>query len=1282
MISPAFPRAAMLCMLALAFCTLRLSAQTAHAYEGEAWSLLDVPTVMKTAAEITAAKYPDSDDVAVDGKLMRIYHADGTAESQDETFTKVLTEKAKRNNRTITRGFMLPYSTVSVVRLEILHPDGTALPVDVAANSKESIDDSQMQSNIYDPNSKILQVNIPQLEIDDTIHLVVRTTTERPIIPGEYSSQDVFEGGYIRHLSYEIRAPQEKPLKHVFLRDEVPGTVQASQHPGPGNTLVYHWEVKDVRRMFDEPRMPSYNEVLQRLLVSTTPDWPAISKWYWQISQPHLDTVTPDMKKLVGELTAKAQTDQDKIKAVFYYVSKNIRYMGLTPEKDRPGFEPHDVSLTFDKKYGVCRDKAALLVSLLRTAGFESYPVLMSVGEKRDGENPDPGFNHAIVSVVSPKGAYQLMDPTDENTLDLLPSYEGDQSYLVCRPNGEKLMTSAVNPPETNLMRIQTTGRLDATGALEAKSELWFDGINDNAYRAFFAKTKPDDIRRFFEAEAKAALPGAVVKSLTVTPTDMLDTSQPVHAVLEYSAADSTVFGGGKAVVNLPWIGGAFGVLNFMMDGMGLEKRVYPMRMDVACGVQEDFTIKLAEGFTGAVSMPVCTPVDDASVAYQRQFAMQDGVLRGGREFKLKQVSVAPAAYLVLKKTLESMGNDARKSPILSVAEGIANRPRAVALASGPVAVDSDSRLIAMEETLAAKDAHTAKLTVKTVREVLTYNGKKKESEVKIGYNPADQEVHLLHAVVTAKGGARQEIAPGEINVMDAGWVAHAKRYTGGKLLVANLPGVEIGSTIELEFEVVSHDKPYLSAFVPFQQFNALEKKSFRITAPAGLELRELESGPAGVVTVERKQDAAGQVHSWTATQVKALPTEPGLPPNWAYRSGLEYFVGDENAYLRQLQETLLDRAAQATQAKAKARELTAGAKSRADAVIAIRDFVAKSIRVAGPGFAELPLRELSGADTTLADGYGHLMDRAILLQAMLTAAGFKPEFILASELPALDALARTATTFPLPDAFYYPLVRIELEGRPCYLNDTHQYARLGATGFEGKLAIQLASQAHFTITIPAEAHTKTATEFQVALDDTGRTRITQIDRFYGQDFAEKKKFFAELPPEERNRWFQEVVSGVAQGARSVGDLQTKFDDYPGAMQFTVEVDHYSVVDGKYFYLDLPFAPGLFQIESDRRTLPLYLRNTWERTVRTVVELPAKYRNVVIAPKSIALAAPAGAGVAEISTTQSADRFIITHRLKSSPAIVAAADVPAVQSLESALENKASRLLLLRSEEK
>ena len=350
----------------------------------------------------------------------------------------------------------------------------------------------------------------------------------------------------IRHQTYEIHAPADHPLQRIALRDEVPGTVKHSLQTNADNTLTYQWEINDVPRMFDESAMPPYEMVLQRLPVSTAPDWPSISKWYWNLSQSHLAAITPEMKQTNAVLTADAKTDMDKIHALFYYVSKNIRYMGLTPEKDRPGFEPHDVCTTFDKKYGVCRDKAALLVSMLRTAGFNAYPVLINVAAKLDPEVASPDFDHAIVAVELKKGDYLLMDPTDENALALLPSPDCNRSYLVCRPEGENLLTSPVPPVDDHLMRVQTTGILSSDGRLEAKSELSFEGVNDDEYRNAFSHMKPDDEERFFESALKASLPGAKLKSLKLTPENMLDMSTNLHAELEFSVDGLIAGGGGK----------------------------------------------------------------------------------------------------------------------------------------------------------------------------------------------------------------------------------------------------------------------------------------------------------------------------------------------------------------------------------------------------------------------------------------------------------------------------------------------------------------------------------------------------------------------------------------------------------------------------------------------------------------------------------------------------------------------------------------------------------------
>src|SRR5579864_2807091 len=230
------------CSAALLWTALAAPAAGAGRYEGPYWTPLDTTQLVKAGAEITADKYPDSDDATVDKKMLRVYRADGTGESQDDTVTKVLTEKGKRGNRTLSLSFTLPYSTVDVVKLEVIRPSGEVVPVDVSANSKETIDDSQMAANIYDPNTKVLRVNIPSLEVGDMVHSVTRVTTQRAVMPGEFSDLNLFEApGYIRHMSYEVRAPSDRPLKRIVLRDEIAGTVKYTSEKIDSGITVHHW---------------------------------------------------------------------------------------------------------------------------------------------------------------------------------------------------------------------------------------------------------------------------------------------------------------------------------------------------------------------------------------------------------------------------------------------------------------------------------------------------------------------------------------------------------------------------------------------------------------------------------------------------------------------------------------------------------------------------------------------------------------------------------------------------------------------------------------------------------------------------------------------------------------------------------------------------------------------------------------------------------------------------------------------------------------------------------
>jgi hypothetical protein len=705
------------------------------------------------------------------------------------------------------------------------------------------------------------------------------------------------------------------------------------------------------------------------------------------------------------------------------------------------------------------------------------------------------------------------------------------------------------------------------------------------------------------------------------------------------------------------------------------------MQIDVACGLKEDISLKMTGGFAGAVSMPACPPVDDDCLSYRETFAYPDGTLDCSRVLKLKVVEFTPKQYLTLKQTLKSMEYDERKVPVLAVSEGAVTEPEAKAVSAAAPPVESDARILESHKELVLTDAHSGVYRARYSKQILNYAGKIREAEVKIDYNPSCEEARFIRGSVISKTGARQEIGATEMNVMDAGWNASAKRYTGGKILVANLPGVDIGSTIEVEYEITSKGKAFMAGFEPFQLRDALEQKSFQLTVPGGVPLQEMITGNAGLIRGQTSGAAGARVFLWKSTNITALPAEGQLPPDWAYSAGVAYFAGGMKDYLKTLNDTLLDRSQKSAKVAELTRALTKDSGTKLEAVKAIRDFVAKSIREAGPSFTDLPLSELSAADTTLADGYGHEADRAILLHAMLAAAGFQPEFVLASDLPPIAGITNVSLAFPLPDSFASPLVRVAVEGETYYLNDTDQYAKLGATSYDGKEGIVLSRQAPEIIHAARECQDKTETDYTLSISDSGQTRVGVTRHYYGDYFAGKNRYFSELPPEERRRYYQEVVSEVAQGARPVGDLKTQFDTYPGLEQFTVEVDNYSVVDGKYLYFDLPFTPSLFPAGADRRTLPLYLAQPDRNIIRAEIDLPQQFRHQVIAPQSRDLDVPDGGGTARIIAAAAPGKYVITDEFDTTPAIIEPQDYSALLKVESTLERKSSKVFLFSSAE-
>jgi hypothetical protein len=302
-------------------------------------------------------------------------------------------------------------------------------------------------------------------------------------------------------------------------------------------------------------------------------------------------------------------------------------------------------------------------------------------------------------------------------------------------------------------------------------------------------------------------------------------------------------------------------------------------------------------------------------------------------------------------------------------------------------------------------------------------------------------------------------------------------------------------------------------------------------------------------------------------------------------------------------------------------------------------------------------------------------------LHALLAAAGFQPEFVLASNLPAVGDIQKVATSFPLPENFDTPLVKLTLDGATYYLNDTDQYAELGSTPHDGRLGIALSGQGYEMIKAAKDCQDRIETAYTLSFTDTGRMQMEVSKHYFGDTYNVKNRFFSELRPEERKRYYQEAVSSIDQGARPVGDLTDSFDTYPGTEQFTVELDNYAVVDGNYLYFDLPFTPSLFQLTGgNQRSLPFMLSHETTTSIRTEIALPPGFRDVVIAPESESLDAPASGGKARLLASTTPGKFVMTDDFETSPAVISPQDYPAMLKVESTLEKKSAKVFLLEKE--
>ncbi|MGC1105156.1 MAG: DUF3857 and transglutaminase domain-containing protein, partial [Candidatus Acidiferrales bacterium] len=243
-----------------------------------------------------------------------------------------------------------------------------------------------------------MHITVPSLNVGDTLEYQIHSVTVHPLVPGQFFTQwNASKQIITLDETFDVNLPRARQL-HVKTSNGVAAPTIQDQ----GDRRIYTWRSSFTKRPADssedDKKKKDKEPELPDVQISTFANWQQLGEWYADLQKPRA-AVSDPVRAKADELVKGLSSPDEKAKAIYDYVSKNIRYVSLSFGLGR--YQPHSAADVLSNQYGDCKDKATLFEALLAAENIESYPVLINFERKIDPDMPSPGqFNHLINIVV------------------------------------------------------------------------------------------------------------------------------------------------------------------------------------------------------------------------------------------------------------------------------------------------------------------------------------------------------------------------------------------------------------------------------------------------------------------------------------------------------------------------------------------------------------------------------------------------------------------------------------------------------------------------------------------------------------------------------------------------------------------------------------------------------------------------------------------------------------------------------------------------------------------
>ncbi|MFQ5590894.1 MAG: DUF3857 domain-containing protein [Phycisphaerae bacterium] len=610
--------------------------------------------------------YEDADVVDVLDEADVYVAKSGLATTESCRVVKILTDKGVKSNAVLTWEFDPDTYRVTVTGVRIHRKGGATEDVDLSA----LLTQPAPQHWIYWGNQQYV-LSIPRVDIGDAVEIRTKKIGFNiaylsassggagaggasegdplvPPMPGHWYEVTLFQGDRpIIEKRYSVHMPKDMPVQYEVYNGELKSSMWFD-----GDYHVYTWSAKNVPAVKREPHMVALDDCVPKLVMATLASWKEKSRWFHKVNEPQFEA-DEAIRAKVAEITAGLTTEEEKIAACTHWAADNVRYYGTKQGGACEGYTLHNSANTFRDRGGVCKDKAGILVTMLRVLGYEAYPALTMAGARVE-DIPADQFNHTVTVMRTSDGGFRILDPTwVPLTRGLWSSFEDLQGLIYGTPEGCELTLSPHYEPEYNMRFVRSAAKISDDGTLKTHIRMKLHGAAGNRLRRTINSfTESERVARFERAMNIA--PNARLEELD--HIDPYDYSQDGYVNLTVSAEAYAAGGDGVRMFRLPLmshpLNGFFRAA--FMDSADKPERRYAMRFWATRLVRYEETLELPEGWK-VEQVPQARTIDTPSASVTFEAEPGDDSLTYRFEFALKKGVIPAEEYAGYKQAVDAM---------------------------------------------------------------------------------------------------------------------------------------------------------------------------------------------------------------------------------------------------------------------------------------------------------------------------------------------------------------------------------------------------------------------------------------------------------------------------------------------------------------------------------------------------------------------------------------------------------------------------------------------------